>query len=80
MSATQQCVCGCGRETSRDFAEGCDQSARTRLIELKYGTTVQFLEHHGYGRGGRNLHKESEDFRLLGTTKAQRPPSASVAR
>ena len=77
MSATQKCVCGCGRETSKNFAEGCDQSARTRLIELKYGTTVQFLEHHGYGRGGRNLHMESENFRLLGITKGGAPPLSS---
>ena len=59
----QECACGCGRSTSANFAPGCDQRARTRLIELKYGTTVHFLERHGYGRGGRNLHQEWERHR-----------------
>ena len=55
----RDCLCGCGRKTSRDFASGgCDQFARTAVIKLKYGNTAQFLERHGYGRGGRNLRDE----------------------
>ena len=57
----RDCLCGCGRETSGEFASGgCDQFARTAVIRLEYGNTARFLERHGYGRDGRNLRDEDK--------------------
>ncbi len=57
----RDCLCGCGRKTSGEFASGgCDQFARTAVIGLEYGNTARFLERHGYGRGGRNLRDEDK--------------------
>ena len=52
----RSCLCGCGRSTGATFATGCDQRARTRLIALMYKNTADFLEAHGFGRDGKNLH------------------------
>ena len=59
-----KCLCGCGEETHRRWAQGHDSRALWKLIEMRYGsrTTEQFLEYHGYGPGGRNLHQDYQAF------------------
>jgi hypothetical protein len=55
------CWCGCGTRTRGSFAPGHDRVAINTLLKLLYGptdTAVRFLEAHGYGPSGSNLHEE----------------------
>jgi hypothetical protein len=57
---TGECWCGCGTEVRRGsfFASGHDKRAEGMLIRLRYGGVAEFLAHHGYGAGGKNLTSE----------------------
>lgn len=59
-----RCLCGCGGETDRTWVHGHDSRALWNLIEMTHGfrTTEQFLAHHGYGPGGRNLHQAYQAY------------------
>ena len=61
---TKSCACGCGRGTDGTWAMGHDRTATALLIKLKYGDTLKFIERHGYGPGGRNLHQEGVEAGL----------------
>jgi|Tabmets5t2r1_1033131.scaffolds.fasta_scaffold27335_2 hypothetical protein len=58
------CYCGCGKATSRHFAEGegHDGPALSMLNFLRHGTTnvASILLAEGYGLGARNLRREAE--------------------
>ena len=60
------CECGCGQETGRSFAPGHDTKALRMLLHLdgvlgRDERIVEFLRRRGYGRNGRNLHREYKE-------------------
>jgi hypothetical protein len=63
--ATGICWCGCGQklDPGKFFARGHDKTAESAVIEVKYGSVVQFLDDHGYGPGRKNPLAELEKKR-----------------
>lgn len=55
VNKTGQCWCGCGGATKEWFVPGHDSEAVWHVIRTKYGTTAQFLAHHGFGPDGKNI-------------------------
>ena len=60
---TGQCWCGCKGEPKLGsfFLAGHDRVAESAVIKLEYGSVPEFLEHHGYGPGGKNPKQELEN-------------------
>jgi hypothetical protein len=59
---TGDCFCGCGAQTSIGsyFLQGHDRRAESNVREMEYGPVVNFLAHHGYGPGGKNVQDSYE--------------------
>jgi hypothetical protein len=56
------CWCGCGTKVGpgKFFAPGHDRWAEAFVISNRYGNVAAFLEHHGYGPGGKNARLEAK--------------------
>jgi hypothetical protein len=54
------CFCGCGEKTDKVWFPGHDSIALHGLLHMRYHDTRGFLEAHGYGPLGKNLHEELE--------------------
>ncbi len=55
----ETCWCGCGEVTDGGtFLPGHDRRAESAVIKVEYGSIKRFLEHHGYGPGGKNPQEE----------------------
>jgi len=65
---TGECWCGCGGTTSIGsfFLAGHDKVAESAVILLRYGGVPEFLQHHGFGPGGRNAREDLDRWRASG--------------
>ena len=55
------CWCGCGAAVGpgKFFVQNHDRWAEAHVIRSRYGSIAAFLEHHGYGPGGKSARDES---------------------
>lgn len=55
------CWCGCGQEVGpgKYFVPAHDRWAEAFVIRQRYGNIAAFLEHHGYGPGGKSARTEA---------------------
>jgi hypothetical protein len=55
------CWCGCGQEVGpgKYFVQAHDRWAGAFVIRQRYGNIAAFLEHHGYGPGGKSARAEA---------------------
>jgi hypothetical protein len=62
---TGTCWCGCGAETSRGsfFLPGHDKVAESAVILTHYHGIPEFLDHYGFGPGGKNPRRALEEWR-----------------
>jgi hypothetical protein len=53
---TGTCWCGCEKQTKPGafFLTGHDKTATSAVIQLEYGSVVDFVVAHGYGPRGKN--------------------------
>ena len=60
--ANGRCWCGCGGEVrpGRFFVQNHDRWAEAYVLRSRYGTIAAFLEHHGYGPGGKSARQEAD--------------------
>ena len=65
---TGECWCGCGSDTAIGsfFLPGHDKTAESAVISVEYGGVPEFLDHHGYGPGGKNARQEVAEWRAKG--------------
>jgi len=65
---TGYCWCGCGQETGRGsfFLPGHDKVAESAVILLEYGGVPEFLQHHGFGPGGKSARRALDEWRKGG--------------
>jgi hypothetical protein len=59
------CWCGCGDEPALGsfFRPGHDKFAESAVIEIEYGTVVDFIDHHGFGPGKKSARRELARYR-----------------
>jgi hypothetical protein len=57
---TGTCWCGCEKATkpAAFFLTGHDKTATSAVIQLEYGSVVDFVVAHGYGPGGKNARQQ----------------------
>lgn len=65
---TGTCWCGCGAATGKGsfFIPGHDRVAESGVIILKYGGVPEFLEHHGFGPGGKSIRQAIDEYKAKG--------------
>jgi hypothetical protein len=54
---TGKCWCGCDKDVPRGsfFLAGHDRRAESAVIQIKYGSVVEFLDAYGYTPDGKGL-------------------------
>jgi hypothetical protein len=65
---TGTCWCGCEEDAAIGsfFKPGHDKVAESAVIAVTYGGVAEFLEHYGFGPGGRNARQELARWREAG--------------
>jgi hypothetical protein len=62
------CWCGCGDDAAIGsfFRVGHDKIAEAAVINTEFGGVAEFMDHYGFGPGGKNPREELRRWREAG--------------